>query len=499
MAAPTAVSTEALSMSSTILRWTYSGTAYIAVYRSTDGVSYSEATVAATRVATGTTEYTDTGLTAGTKYWYKLTDDLGSTFSSVVTVYTHFCADQNNAQAFQLPRFDEGQEDQSAQLNALAERVERALGDSVFDESTCVVCPDDGAVVVDCTNGCNRFVVVADQDINSFSINRCGELDPPIEVYVPPSTTVSLCGFPAGYGWGGNECNEAPISGGTTGRTVNVGRGGGGDKGSSKPGAPKTKQSAGAGSGGGSGGTRCECVPTRKGELTLKCCTANCSLGCTTTTKTLLLKVCGGVGPYTFSHTGSVKFRKNVIDTPTDTHTSDHNEANPQIVVTVPANTGSAVAGIAYHTCLKYKCSNIGTCSTCWLCFPFKCDDTEDSSGASGADCSSAPSVSCSGGAGNLTNCSQLTCATCQVPEPATFCNGAASQCSGSCQAANLTCTICTGNTSIAWTSHGGDFLCDVRTAGMISNGCSPCGLNQGSVVTVTDAAGVSVSITLKK
>jgi hypothetical protein len=44
--------------------------------------------------------------------------------------------------------------------------------------------------------------------------------------------------------------------------------------------------------------------------------------------------------------------------------------------------------------------------------------------------------------------------------------------------------------------SGGG--MCDTRTAGMISNGCNPCGLQAGATVTVTDALGTQVTIVLK-
>src|SRR6266487_2436888 len=109
MAAPTNVRVESNSISTTTLRWSYSGANPIAVYRSTDGSSYSEITTAETRPAAGTTSYEDTGLSGGTKYWYKLSDDFGSTFSSVVTVWTHGCATPaTGGDGFSLPRMSHG-------------------------------------------------------------------------------------------------------------------------------------------------------------------------------------------------------------------------------------------------------------------------------------------------------------------------------------------------------------------------------------------------------
>ena len=109
MAAPTDVRVEAESLTTTRIRWTYPGTSAISVYRSPDGVTYSEITDGSTRPAVGTTEYEDVGLTAATKYWYKLSDDLGSTFSSVVTVYTHACGVNSDGKGVEitLPREDE--------------------------------------------------------------------------------------------------------------------------------------------------------------------------------------------------------------------------------------------------------------------------------------------------------------------------------------------------------------------------------------------------------
>jgi hypothetical protein len=487
MAAPTDVRVEAQSMSTTILRWTYGGSSNISVYRSTDAAIYAEVTDNSTRVVSGTTEYTDTGLTAGTKYYYKLSDDGGSSFSSVVNVYTHFCADQiSNNQAFNLPRFDEGQEGQAAKLNELAERVERAIGENVIAPSTCIICPDDGAVVVDCTNGCNSFLVIADEDINSFTVNRCGSSAPPIEIYVPPSTTVGICGFPAGFGMQGDECSEAPISGGTHGRTIQFGgtggaAGGSGVGGTSTPGLPKSVQSALGGSGGGSGGTVCECVPGENNQLTIKCCTANCSLGCAST-KRLMIKVCGGIGPYTIEHTGSVKFETKPDGTTADTVTTSSKETNPHVIVVPPTNAGSAVAGDAYWV-VKRACVD-STGGVSYVYNIFLCDDSQ-SGGCNSAVV--AADLQCPD-AGSPIACTALL--KCQPAVPgAANCNCGDGTFKG--QSGLSACDVCNN-------SAAGGTVCDKRTALMLSGGCAPCGVQSGSVITVTDAAGVSVSTTVK-
>jgi len=40
--------------------------------------------------------------------------------------------------------------------------------------------------------------------------------------------------------------------------------------------------------------------------------------------------------------------------------------------------------------------------------------------------------------------------------------------------------------------------MCDTRSAGMISNGCAPCGLQSGSTVTVTDSLGAQATIIVR-
>lgn len=480
MAAPTAVSIEGTSISTTHIRWTYSGTAQVAVYRSTDNVSFSEITgvAGAGRVDPGTTEFIDTGLTAGTRYYYKLTDDLGSTFSSVVNTFTHFCADQNAGQAFVLPRFDEGQTDTSYKLNELAERVERAIGDAVLAPANCIVCPADGAVVIDCTDGCNSFLVIADQNINSFSINRCGSSEPVIDLYVPPGTTVEVCGLPAGYGFTGNECNEAPLSGGDDGRTLRIGTGGpaggAGGGGGSTPGLPKSTQGAGGGSGGGVGGADCECVPGKNNQLTLKCCVTDCSLGCSGA-KELVIKVCGGVGPYDFEHTGSVKF-KNQDGTTQDTFTPPANSFSPQVKVVPPTNSGSGEAGTAYR-------KDYVSCSVC-AATPGQCFSTgqhyvpvSDLYGCNDQFLSTTNTSSCADGfPASLPVTTFTSCPSGGLPNPA----------------------VTGSNPPVCGPGACVQHDCDVRTAGMISAGCNPCGVQSGAVITVTDAAGVSVSVTLK-
>ncbi len=488
MAAPTSVRCEAQSMTSVIVYWTYAGSSSLAIYRSTDGSSYTKIS----SFISSTITYTDTGLAAGTLYYYKLSDDNGSTFSSVVQTYTMSCADGSNQKTFALPRFDGGMEDPASKLNELADRVEAALGDVQLPDM-CVVCPSAGAVTIDCQDSCTNFLVVADQDINSISINNCGSGDPTIAIFVPPSTTRLICGFPAGWGFTGDECTEAPIAGGTKGKTMWLGGGGGGafGSGSSDRGLPKNKLQSGRGSGGGSGGTACECVPGENNQLTLKCCSTDCSMSCSSG-KRLSIKVCGGVGPYVFSHTGSVKFEDYAGGPSHDTITTNRLDRNPQVNVIPPTNSGSGTAGTAYAV-IKNFCYCGNSSPTCGpACGPansrgwsnYGCNDQLINN--AGSDAGGNP-MSCNAGDTDGP-CVDGTCGGCSS------CVANSGPCNGT--------QICYGSQAAGQTAIfpvTGGTACDKRSGAMISAGCSPCGVSAaGLVITVTDASGVSTSITLR-
>ena len=469
MAAPTDVRVEAISQTAAVLRWTYAGSNGLSVYRSTDGAAYTAITTA---ISSSDTSYTDTTVLVGVKYWYKMSDDLGATFSSVVTVITHTClAPSGSLDTLTLPRFD-GSEQQSSDLNNMAERIESALGDRILEPEQCIACPDDGAVVIDCSNGCTDWVVIADENINSITINWCDEGPAgTIEFVIPPNTTArQICGWPAGFGFSGDECSKAPITTGAFGMSIGVGIGGASGSGSSSNPTSRRGYSSGSRSGGGGGGSGCTCVPTANGGLTIKSCNSNNSLNCTTT-KSLKLLVCGGRGPYTWSKTGGVSIKGAGPAGSTATGTS--------ITVTPPTNSGSgeSPASSAYTLgqesvgCGHTVGSAHGSPGTNWA--QYNCADTF---------------LSCSSVVGGATVSFAFIDATCSC---GTHTGHAVSGVNTS-----VTCTnICSDVCDCAKSSGA---MQDRRTAGMIAAGCVPCGLSAGDTVSVTDAAGVVATIILR-
>ena len=486
MAAPTNVRVESNSISTATLRWSYAGTAVIGVYRSTDGISYSEITDSETRIAVGTLLYISTGLAVGTKYYYKLSDDLGSTFSSVVTVHTQACLPPaGSLDTFSLPRLEPpndariAPDDPNAQeilvvdtFNDLSERIENVLGGRVLAPDECIACPSDGAVILNCAGHCRQWVVIADEDINSISLQYCDEGEGNIDFVIPPNVTRRITGYPDGFGFSGDEPS---VVSGSAGRTVSVPispTGGKANPVSSRPGT-----GSGIGSGGGVGAGSCNCTAVN-GALTIKSCNANNSLNCTTT-KALQLIACGGRGPYTWTRTGTVSIRGS-------NGPAGSTAGGSVISVTPPTNTAPATAGVAYSLFSHFMNSAGGSCENHIAIQEFSCNDVGGSC-STGADPTGLPATC---GNGDITTLSQLPCKSCSdTSNPCT--GGGGGQCFGGPPGFGCNTSACSALTP-------GGKMCDKRTAPMIAAGCIPCGLSSGDTVTVTDAVGTQTTVILK-
>jgi len=222
MAAPTNPRVESTQSDANVVRWTDNGGASNDVYRSTDGSSYAEI---AADVALGVQLYTDQDITAGVKYWYKVTNDNGSTFSSAVTVVTQTCPDLTlRRQA--IPHFDEG--DTAERLNSIAEQVQAnnnrvvfigGYSPSPFDQ--CVACPGaDGELVLDCSAGCGSFLVVVTADINSITLIGCAGVCPPIDFEIAAAADIGICGWPLECDNQGDDCFYGRVAGGSNGQVI---------------------------------------------------------------------------------------------------------------------------------------------------------------------------------------------------------------------------------------------------------------------------------------
>jgi hypothetical protein len=472
MAAPTDVRVEAESLTTTRIRWTYPGANAIYVYRSTDNSIFTEVTTAATRVAVGTTEYEDVGLTAATKYYYKVSDDGGSTFSTpVVSTYTHACGTDVNGKGTEITLPRETEEQVSAEtFNSLATVVEQGLVKFVSpDGRTCVACISDSALVIDCVDfdGCDDIEVLVDQDINSISLPNCADGDVSINFIIPPNATRKIGGWPRGIGFTGDEGFRAPVAGGSSGRSINedIRRGFNLNTRSGKSKSGNATEGTNQGGASNSTGT-CTCTPTADGGMRIVVCNPNGSANPTNSmncaaaaaSRGARLLVCGGRGPYTWSNTGSV------VKSAT---------TGGSITVTPPTNTGTAVAGFAYNVGKWHRC-NGGNNQTHFG--TYGCNDqllNSGSTASNGAFLLAAPACD-----------AFLTAAAFPIP----IVDHSNPACSPTCDGCpNPTLDFASGN------------ACDMRSAAMISNGCVPCGVSSpGVTVTVTDDTGAQVSVVMR-
>ena len=435
------------------------------LYRAPFGGAYTSlATV------TGLATYSNTTAVTETRYQYKITSGVSGD-SNVDDVVAQTCAtDTREPEDLTLPSF-EGDEQQDDLLNQMARDLEGFVNTRLANPDPCATCVTNGAITIDCSR-CTDFNVTVTEDINSVSIVNCGGSgdsrggEGSINFHIPPNTTRKICGFPQTFGFEGGECFDLPgVSGGTAGKTCHVGFmripfiGV-----EAIPPIGCGRLSGSPGSGGGGGGTACDCLPSTPGQLTLACCTTNCSLACATT-KSLKLIACGGmpftVGKaYTWAVTGSL----------TMVVSADGRSAT----VTPPTNSGSGVAGEAYRVCCE-RVSDIAACNVGIESggANMGCDDIFETGAGDAACTSAAGSADCCGG----------TCTLCTtLPACTSSGSGGPVDMQGFAQTHGASCVTT-----------------DTRTAQMITDGCNPCGLAVNTkVVTVTDALSVSVSKTLQ-
>src|SRR3990167_4479773 len=214
------------------------------------------------------------------------------------------------------------------------------------------------------------------------------------------------------------------------------------------------------GSPGGPGGG-CVCSST-DGSLKIVCCgTGGCAFDCSPTSNPqgiMVLGACGGEPPYIWS---LVKAGGGTIAA----------SGSNQATLTKPANTGSGEAGDAYTT----EIFAVGFASSC----------VSDASAGVEYGCNDQVTAAC-----------HLRALKCGVCDDSAKCSGTGDTCTGGgCQDGLI--AMIDGNETCA-TCSGTGTTCDLRTPGMIAAGCNPCkAAMAGTVVTVTDSLGVSVSKTI--
>lgn len=485
MAAPTNVRVESTSLTTATLRWTYAGSSGLSVYQSLDGSSY---TLVTQDILPSATSYDVIGLDSAIKYWFKMSDDLGSTFSSVVTVWVQACSDASGQLSpVVMPRVDDTVSAES--FNEMAERIEVGLNRFISPEGQpCTACISDGALVIDCINyeGCDSIDIVTTTDVNSISLPNCDDTTVDLNFIIPPNATVGIGGWPKGIGFTGDEAFTSPVSGGSSGgsireRIIPGGINDNQNSGKSRPGTPGgSGERRGGGGRAATTGNGCTCTPGSNGELSIIVCnpdgspnTTN-SLNCSAVAKGAKAIACGGRGPYTWSRTGTVEMKGANQASPGST------ASGATVTLSPPTNASPGTAGTAYTRRIEsVGCGHtVGTthaCGSTWALFT--CADAFDS-------CSTVLGGSVSGTFAFID--STCSCGTH---------NGHAL--SGCSSATTVSCgTICASGAECACATANGATE-DRRTAPMIAAGCTPCGLSGGNTVSVTDDLGTVTTIIL--
>ena len=166
------------------------------------------ATIATTAADVET--YTDDTVAEGTRYEYKIVATNGdgdAAASNTVNVVVQVCeGDVGHPSAITLPRLT-GERQQSDELNSAMQKIEEVLARRDMGIQDCLICPSNGAVVLDCSDACQHFTVTVTEDITSISIVGCENAPLSIiEFVVPAGASRRICGFPIGFGFEGGEC-----------------------------------------------------------------------------------------------------------------------------------------------------------------------------------------------------------------------------------------------------------------------------------------------------
>lgn len=213
----TNIRVESNSYDTTTIRYSYAGAGAVSLWRSTDNSSFSSIQNIPAAYGSYPT-IVDSTVASATLYYYKLSDDAGSTFTSTYTVKSQvqFQPFEKYQEYITLPVFSGNADVDSATLDLMRSQLEAYINSdrSASIRRNCIVCPVNGALVLDCADGCFTFTVEAADisDINSISIN-CEVLE--VVFNIPDSggsNPIEICGWELASGYTGDECFQAPIS-----------------------------------------------------------------------------------------------------------------------------------------------------------------------------------------------------------------------------------------------------------------------------------------------
>lgn len=349
--------------------------------------------------------------------------------------------------------------------------IEDKANNQLAVQPPCDACPTNGALNLDLST-CQCFNVNLTSPISAITVNNAQNGQTWCVTFTNNTgAPITIGGWPDNFLIGGGNGAVTVNGGGGTvhssfyvsgnrgaSSAASAGPGGaGGQRHLEKGGSGIRTPMGGSGGGGGTGPLRID-GPTCFPCLSSKSATYTAS---------------GGVGPYTWSITAGV------LSAATGSTTT----------LTPAANAGAGVAGNAYTKGTLYTdCGHSsGTDHACNnACEDYGCNDQDkgNASPTGSNDCGSYaaqvfndPTCACSAHTGhNMTSC---------VGGSSTV----AIDCSNSANPAL---------TSLQLAQQYG-VVTDIRTAGMISSGCAPCGITlNGAVLTLTDARSVSVTKTIK-
>lgn len=415
-------------------------------------------TVAATVIT-----FLDSGLATGTRYRYKVRATDGSAtsdFSNIETVVTQTCnSDTGFNREISLPRFDDEdtKEQWMEQLNQMSQRLEDKFNTQIASDKACDICVVNGAIVLD-AGRCNNFKIAVNAPINSISVINSvpGQH---LELVFVPDGTHTISGLPAKVQ--SNACGtltDPMIT--TLGILIKL------DLITLSDAlilCETEDKSGGEGVGGGTAmAIECEQVIGDEDWTTVL---ANCALmDCLGGDPKLNFRVTGGVGPYSWS----------ILDLDGNTGAVLTISGGAGENVTAEPPTQTTVSGGAYR--LIYAHCVIGWNGT-------NCTGSGSNLNVSKQDygCEDQLIGNCDASAHN---------GTCKTIEKGC---GEKEYCADGFFALSPP-TVCTTGKAEGRLEEN----CDRRTAQMITDGCKPCGLvMDGAVLTVTDALGNSVAITL--